>query len=231
MKKLVVSLAFSAMLISVNAQIMTSKDFEVYDISQFDSNGDGKADYVEAALTIKELYGLDKSNSISRITILDSIPKTKTQLYVEVNNWFIHSFVNGESVIQLNEKEEGVIIGKGYVKNIASHVGFAMHADVHAWVIIRVDIKDTKIRITTTISEYKLDQGSGVLGAISSDTSTKSVSWMPVNYFPFVDAKSPAYKLTGAKAFVNCHIWSLVIADKLVEAVTHGITGAEDEAW
>jgi hypothetical protein len=213
-------------IISVNSQIITEKDFKDYNINQFDSDGNGKADYIEAALTIKEWYGLDKNNAISRTVITDSIPRTKDQLYIEVNNWFIHSFNSGKSVIQLNDKDAGVIIGKGFVSNVASHTSFTSNAAVHAWVIIRVDIKDYKMRIATTIQEYELDMGTGVLGALGGNTSTTKHQWLPVDCFPF---NSKNYKKTTSKAFVNCHIYSLVIADKLIEAVTNGIVGNEDE--
>jgi hypothetical protein len=214
------------MTIGANAQIVTADDFKTYNINQFDSNGDGKADYVEAALTIKDLYGLDKNNAISRSLIIDSIPKTKEQIYIEVNNWFVHSFNSGKSVIQMNDKDAGVIIGKGFVSNVATHTSFTSNANVHAWIIIRVDIRESRMRITTTVQTYELDMGSGVLGAFGGNTSTTRVEWLPVDCFPY-NAKN--YKKTTSKAFVNCHIYSLVLADKLSEAVLHGITGTESD--
>jgi hypothetical protein len=227
MKK--ISLTMTIMfLIAVNleAQIITKEDFDNYNINLFDSDGDGKAKYEEAALTIKEIYGLDKNDAITRTTIVDSIPKTKDEIYVEVNNWFVHSFNSGKSAIQLNDKEAGVIIGKGFVSNVASHSSFTSNSKVHAWIIIRVDIKENKMRLTTTIQEYELDMGTGVLGVIAGDVSKHRIVWVPIQCFPY-DGKN--YKKTTSKAFVNCHIWSLLIADKLIDAVVNGITGSENE--
>ncbi|MCK9160214.1 MAG: DUF4468 domain-containing protein [Bacteroidaceae bacterium] len=166
-----------------------------------------------------------------RVTIVDSLNKSKDQLYIAVNDWFIRSFINGRSIIQLNDKEAGVIIGKGYVRNVAEHVLFASSANVSAWIIIRVDLKDNKMKITTTIQKYDMKIGTGVIGAMNTGLNGTPDSkdferWLPQNYFPFV--KRSSYKRTAAKAFVNCHIYSLVLADKLAEAATNGITGTED---
>lgn len=88
-----------------NAQIITEQDFAAVDMSAFDTDGNGKIKDDEAALAIKDLYGLDKNNSITRVTIIDSIPKTKEQIYVAVNDWFARSFNDGKSVIQFNDKD------------------------------------------------------------------------------------------------------------------------------
>lgn len=217
-----VSLLFS---LSTSAQIVTKDDFDRCDKSYLVMDGDA-VDIVESALKLKSIYELDKNNAITRTTIVDSVGKTKSQIYVEANNWFVHSFNDGESVIQLNDKDAGVIIAKGFIKNVTQHVSFTSSANVHAWVIIRVDIKDDRFRITTTIQEYILDMGTGALGAMNGDTSTRRVTWLPVDCFPYNGNK---YKKTTSKAFVNCCIWSDIVANKMVEAVTNGITGTESE--
>lgn len=226
MKKTLFTIVLLSVSFTLYSQVVTPDDFKNYNLSKFDSNGDSKADYIESALTIKDIYGLDKNNSITRFSIVDAPKKTKEKIYLDVNSWFIHSFNNGNSVIQLNDKDAGVIIGKGYVENVAEHTSFTSNAFVHAYVIVRVDIKDEKLKITTTIQEYVLDMGTGILGAMNGDISTRRVQWLPKDCFPF---NSKNYKKTTSKAFVNCHIWSLVIADKLAEAVLNGITGTEEE--
>lgn len=211
--------------LSMKAQIVTEEDFGRCDKSFIVMDGK-KIDYIESALKLKSIYELDKNNAITRTTIVDSVGKTKSQIYVEANNWFVHSFTDGESVIQLNDKDAGVIIAKGFIKNVAQHVSFATSADVHAWIIMRVDLKDDKFRITTTIQEYTMDMGSGVIGAMNGDVSTRRVKWLPVDCFPYNSSK---YKKTTSKAFVNSCIWSDIVANKMIEAINNGITGTEEE--
>lgn len=225
MKKIFVLLICCVMHNCLYAQFITEADFENIDLSQFDTNGDGKIKDKEAALAIKELYELDKNNAITRVQIIDSIPKTKEQIYIDVNNWFIHSFQSGKSVIQLNDKDMGVIIGKGYVSNMGSTLSFASSANISAWVIIRVDIKDTKVKITTTIQSYEMDKGTGVLGALAGVYQTYHYEYIPTECFPFTKKN----KSEGAKAFVKSHVYSLIIINKLKEAILNGLTGTEDD--
>lgn len=188
MKKSILTLILTISCLGATAQIVTKADFEAIDMTHFDLNGDGKVKDQEAAEAIKNLYALDKNNAITRVEIVDSIPKTKEQIYVDVNNWFVHSFNDGKSVIQFNDKEQGVIIGKGYVANMGSTLSFASNVDISAWVIIKVDLKDRKMRITTTIQSYEMEKGMGWLGAIAGGaaaTQKQHVELIPSECFPY----------------------------------------------
>lgn len=214
-----------------SAQIITEQDFAAIDMSQFDSNGDGKVKDDEAALAIKDLYGLDKNNGITRVVVIDSIPKTKDQIYVAVNDWFVRSFNNGKSVIQLNDKDAGCIIGKGYISNMGSTQSFFTNSNISAYVIIRTDIKDGRMRITTTIQEYEIEKGTGtgvqVLGALAGarvNNTTTTVKHIPSECFPFTTKQ----KKEGAKGFVKGHIYSLICINKLRESVLNGLAGDDD---
>lgn len=230
MKRLLL-FAFTLSAAIAQAQIITKQDFAAVDMTQFDTNGDGRVKNDEAAIAIKELYNLDKNNSITRIVVVDSIPKTKYQIYVAVNEWFIHSFNDGKSVIQLNDKDAGTIIGDGYVSDMGSTMGVFSNADISAHVIIRVDMKDGRMRIATTIQKYEMEKGTGAFGAFAagldgkSKQDTRREEYIPSQCFPFTNKEKKA----GAEAFVKSHIYSLIIIDKLREAVLNGLTGAETD--
>lgn len=49
---------------------------------------------------------------------------------------------------------------------MGSTMSFASSADISADVIIRVDLKDGRMRITTSIQKYEMEKGKGVLGAL-----------------------------------------------------------------
>lgn len=226
MKKTILALLMLSFLTNVYSQTVTDEDFKNYEGDELVIDQWEDIDYVKSALKIKELYGLDKNNAITRTTIIDAPGKTKEQVYIEVNNWFIHTFNSGKSVIQLNDREAGIVIGKGFISNVAKHLSFTSNANIHAWIIIRVDIKDNKFRVMTTIHSYEMEVGTGVLGAIGGETSNRIERWQPEECFPF-DGKR--YKKTTSKAFVNCHIWSQIIINKLIEGVVNGITGTEED--
>ena len=210
-----------------SAQIITEQDFAAIDMSQFDTNGDGKIKDDEAALAIKDFYGLDKNNSITRVTVIDSIPKTKNQIYVAVNDWFVRSFNDGKSVIQLNDKELGTIIGKGHISNMGNTMSFASSADISADVIIRVDMKDGRMRITTSIQKYEMEKGTGVLGALAG--SLLLIRKFIRSLFRLNASHSQKQKKEGSKAFVKSHIYSLIVTNKLRDAVLNGLTGGEED--
>lgn len=228
MKKVIMLFAIVFSFTVASAQIITEQDFAAIDMSQFDTNGDGKIKDDEAALAIKDLYGLDKNNSITRVTVIDSIPKTKDQIYVAVNDWFVRSFNDGKSVIQLNDKELGTIIGKGHISNMGNTMSFASSADISADVIIRVDMKDGRMRITTSIQKYEMEKGTGVLGALAGGPAAYQKvhqEFIPSECFPFTKKQ----KKEGAKAFVKSHIYSLIVTNKLRDAVLNGLTGGEED--
>lgn len=228
MKKVIMLFAIVFSFTVASAQIITEQDFAAIDMSQFDTNGDGKIKDDEAALAIKDFYGLDKNNSITRVTVIDSIPKTKDQIYVAVNDWFVRSFNDGKSVIQLNDKELGTIIGKGHISNMGNTMSFASSADISADVIIRVDMKDGRMRITTSIQKYEMEKGTGVLGALAGGPAAYQKvhqEFIPSECFPFTKKQ----KNEGSKAFVKSHIYSLIVTNKLRDAVLNGLTGGEED--
>lgn len=72
---------------------------------------------------------------------------TKDELYLKSNDWMIKTFVNAESVIQHNDKAEGVIIGKYLMFGAFLNGAYGATADSRVYAVIDIRVKDNKARI------------------------------------------------------------------------------------
>lgn len=230
MKKFILSILICFMAISVSAQLMRSEELEKYAKEKF---GDK---WVDAAANVGSQLTLDKNNSLTYTQVIECGDQTKEKLYVTLNHWFVESFNDANSVIQLNDKDAGVIIGKGYVANIAGHVGGMNAYNVSIHPIIKVDIKDKKIRVTYTVQCYDVDKavGGGVMSAFSNGSARPTLSiekWTLETCYPFAEKDEHKAKKTSSKALVMAHAYSNVIIDKIEEAVKNGLVGNESDNW
>lgn len=230
MKKFILSILMGFIAIGVNAQLMRSEELENYAKEKY---GDK---WVDAAANLGSQLSLDKNNSLTYMQVIDCGEQTKEQLYVVLNHWFVESFNDANSVIQLNDKQAGAIIGKGYVADIAGHVGGMNAYNISIHPIIKVDIKDKKIHVTYTVQCYDVEKyvGGGIIPAFSSGSQKPTLSvekWPLETCYPFIEKDEHKAKKTSSKALVMAHAYSNVIMDKIEEAVKNGLVGNESDNW
>ena len=227
MKKIFVSIVLACFaVLSASAQMMRAEELEKYAKEKY---GDK---WAEAAENIKAQVSLDKNNALTYTQVIPCPGKTAAQLYVILNYWYTATFNDANSVIKLNDKDLGCIIGEGYLNDLAGHLGGANAYDVSIHPIIKTDIKDEKIRVTYTVPAYSVVvlQGGGIMGVLAGTPATRSnETWAIDKCFPFV-AKD-GHKKTSAKAFVMTHAYSNVMMDKIEEAVKNGVSGNEGDNW
>jgi hypothetical protein len=225
----------------VQAQVMKAADLEKYAKQKY---GDK---WLDAAKNLASTLTLDKNESLTYQQVIEAPGKTKQQLYVALNYWATATFKDNNA-ITLNEKEAGCIIISSTIKNIAEHMGTISKYSVSITPIIRLDIKDGKIRVTYTVQNYDiLDDISGGWFGIATDDKNRSYAdakrkaddktnpnlwdeqWEIARHYPFVEKDSK--KRTCAKALVMTHAYSNAIMDKVEEAVKNGIVGNDDDEW
>jgi hypothetical protein len=225
----------------VEAQVMKAADLEKYAKQKY---GDK---WLDAAKNLASTLMLDKNESLTYQQVVEAPGKTKQQLYVALNYWATATFKDNNA-ITLNDKEAGCIIISSTIKNIAEHMGTISKYSVSITPIIRLDIKDGKIRVTYTVQNYDiLDDISGGWFGIATDDKNKSYAdakrkaddktnpnlwdeqWEIARHYPFVEKDSK--KRTCAKALVMTHAYSNAIMDKVEEAVKNGIVGNDDDEW
>lgn len=233
MRKLLSIVLFVSTALCASAQIIKSDDLEKYAKERY---GDK---WLEAAANLQSEIKLDKNQSIQYQQVIDAPGKTKEQLYVAVNYWVTSTFVKDKQSITLNDKESGTIIISSTLANIAQHTGGLSAFQIHITPVIKIDIKEGKVRATLTVQNYDILRSAGggwivaVTDALTSDTPpTETVNydeqWEITKSYPFVEKDK--HKKVSSKALVMTHAYSNVVMDKIAEAVKNGM-GNDGDEW
>ena len=241
MKKNVITLLLAVMAcLSTQAQVMKTADLEKYAKQRYGEK------WLDAAFTLGRTIQLDKNESITFQEVINAPGKNKQQLYVTLNYWVTATFKDKQA-ITLNDKDAGCIIVSSTLSNIVQHTGTLNSYSVSITPVIRIDIKDERVRVTYTVQNYDIlaDVSGGWLSPITSDERTYGDSkrkkddktnsnlyddqWEIARHYPFV--QSDPQKRTCAKALVMTYAYSNAVLDKIEEAVKHGIVGNEDDDW
>lgn len=75
---------------------------------------------------------------------IDSIDKSKDLLFSMTKEWFVNTFKSGKAVIELEDKEKGTIIGKGYSEyNVTKY-----NIPIQYHYTVKAEMKDNKVRLT-----------------------------------------------------------------------------------
>lgn len=81
-------------------------------------------------------------------------PGTPEELYTRAREWFVHAYKDANKVIQLDDKANSTIIGKGkYMVYLSMNNRFIQHT-------ITIEAKENRYRYT--ITNFILDWGNGV---------------------------------------------------------------------
>ncbi len=231
--------------IQAQAQMIKTADLEKYAKSKYGEK------WLDAAVNLAKNISFDKNESITYQEVIEVPGKTKEQLYVALNYWATATF-RDKQAITLNDKESGTIIISSTLPDIVEHTGGMSRYSVSITPIIKVDIKNGKIRVTYTVQSYDIlrDTAGGYISGIArtddknarmnsgdmkrtkddkTDRFLYDEKWEITKHYPFID--KDFQKRTCAKALVMTHAYSNVVLDKISEAVKNGLVGNEDDEW
>lgn len=231
----------------IQAQVMKAADLEKYAKQRY---GDK---WLDAAANLASTLTLDKNESLTYQQVIEAPGKTKQQIYVALNYWATATFKDKQA-ITLNDKEAGCIIISSTIANIADHTGTLNRYIVSITPIIKIDIKDGRVRVTYTVQNYDIlkAEDAGWLGVLADNSDNRQSKqniysdgkrmkddktdrrlydeqWEIAHHYPFVEKDNK--KRTCSKALVMTHAYSNAIMDKVEEALKNGIVGNEDEDW
>lgn len=179
---------------AANSQILRTEELEKYAMERYGEK------WVDAADSLGKVCGLDKNKALTFVQVINAEGKSKHELYIALNHWYTMTFNDANAVIKLNDKDLGVIIGEGYLSDIAGHAGGMNTYFVSIRPVIKSEIKDGKVRITYSVPYYEVEKmaGGGIVGMLAKSFSNGltgttgnagtqiNENWVIDECFPFV---------------------------------------------
>jgi len=172
----------------------------------------------EMLAEIEGQYELDDLGNVTYTKVFEIQGVSRDEMYSRALNYFVYRYGSGKSVIQTQDKEKGTIVGKGVYPDVHLGVGMAS-IKWDTWHILRIDIKENKVRVIVTLTEYEAKSG------------IHSSNYPVGQLVPFKD-KGPA-KTMAAKAFAKSHKKVQETFAAVERAVKEGIVGdnKDGENW
>lgn len=127
--------------------------------------------------------------------VIDSVIFSKDQLYLKAREWAARSFVKANEVIQMDDKEAGKIICKGYFEIEGAKNGFGMTLGMdYVSFTLSIDIRDNKYRLLLEDLSHKggTYQYSVTGGSLCNDKPACGTFWMPASRWAKYKKRSSA---------------------------------------
>ena len=177
----------------------------------------------EMLAAIEGKWQLDDNENVTVFKVVEIPELTKDEIFNRVLNYFTYNYGNGKSVIQTQDKENGLIVGKGVYDNV--HIGMSLITTyVDAWHILREDIKEGRARIIVSLTEYDKK--------IVGGDSPPAYSTMKVaQQYPIYEKGSQKTVMT--KAFYKAFMKANASLDAVEKAMKEGNTSKaiENSGW
>lgn len=170
---------------------------------------------------IEGKWELDNSGNVTFVRIIEVPGISKDELFTRGLSYFTYKYNSGDQVIQMKDKEQGVIIGKGIYPKV--HVGISIvNTIVDTYHIIRIDVKDGRVRAIVSLTEYR--------NTISSGNEAPSINNFNVaGRYPI--SEKDAQKTVMSKAFYYSYQQAMNSLDEIEKTLREGSTGVDTNDW
>ncbi|WP_025124413.1 DUF4468 domain-containing protein [Myroides odoratimimus] len=118
--------------------------------------------------------------------------KDKLDMYLKARKWFVDTFVDANSVIQLEDKEAGMLTGKGYYRY--DFINGINVSEMKIYFTVNITIKDNKYRIQ--IYDIHGSNNNTSMFSYMDNTQKKAVKYnidFNTVYNDFINKKRPKY--------------------------------------
>ena len=168
-------------------------------------------------------WELDDNGNVTIVKVIEAQELKKEEIFNRALNYFTYNYVSGKSVIQTQDKENGLIVGKGVYNDV--HIGMSLITTyVDAWHILRVDVKDGRARIIVTLTEYEKK-------IVGGNTPPTYVTMKVAQEYP-INPKG-GQKTVMTKAFYKSFKKANETLDAVEKAIKEGNTSKaiENKGW
>lgn len=170
---------------------------------------------------IKDQYSFDDNNNLLYVKVIDDLNLNKDELFNRALSYFTYNYTSASDVINIKDKEAGTIVGKGYFKTFyCTTQMLVIGTDFSAYHILRVDIKNNKIRVILTVSEYDVRTSGGNVPDINNKIDIYNTA--PFN-------KKGVQKKLFTNAFLALHRRCLLTLYSFEKSIKEGNTSSELE--
>ncbi len=189
------------------------------------------SDYNSMANAIMKELPLDNNGGLTYVSIVETPEKTKDQLYIILNAWFLQNF-DGKGIL-INDKEMGCLMAKEKFRKVSANGALTSsntNYEVDIEPSIRTDIKKGKIRITCNVPCYELRDITSKVWGRQAFKKDKSRSLAFSESYPY-NSKGFEKKMMS-KALVFTHYYTALVVADMERAVKNGVIGNEaDDDW
>lgn len=162
--------------------------------------------------SIEGQWSVDENGYISYTKIYELPELSKDELFLRAQSFFTYYYNNGESVIQVLDKESGRILGKGIYDDIYSGIQLMFAQSWRTWHIMSVDLKEGRVRLILSLTDYNIHMtGDGVNKLYDTPIS----KWFPAE--PLGNQKN-----NYGNAFYNSHVRAMETMAAFDKVITTG---------
>lgn len=170
--------------------------------------------------TDDKVYTVDGDNLVVT-RVIDGIEGSQDDIYIKVKDYFTRAYNDANSVLQIDDKAKGVLVGKGIYSDYWGYKAMTTAIVFSAHYTIRVDIKENRIRVICSAN---------VISYYNAMTPTKIEKYAIVDYAPITD-KRKFDKGKQTQAFINLVDKMQNSIDNLDKTVHESSLKVENEDW
>ncbi len=174
---------------------------------------------------IEGRWQLDNNGNVTMSKVIEMPGISKDELYNRALSYFTYNYRQGDAVIQIDDKGQGLIIGKGLYPNVYSGL-LSVFSTYH---IVRVDVKEERVRVLVTMTAYRVEDVGVVSELLFGTIVLNTCDWPVSSRFPIVKADED--KNAMAKLFYNSIQCAMNTMDMIEKSLKEGNTGSDLDNW